>query len=123
MRNAEAIVLEKSGIRTALRKMKDMAISSIFITDKQGVLLGIVSIDKVMEFIKEERDDLASVIDVNVHAVDPNASIDDIIPLFFVSSYPVPVVDEERKLKGIIFKSTVLSGISKEGSISNYAVR
>lgn len=115
MRRAESIVLEKSGVRTALRKMKDLAISSIFVTDKQGVLLGIVCAEKILGLVKEDRDDLAAIIDGNVTAVGPDASIDDIIPLFSNSSYPVPVVDENKVLTGIIFKSTVLSAISKTG--------
>lgn len=123
MRDAESIVLERSGVHTALRKMKELAISSIFVTDKRGAFLGIVCIDKVMKLISEGKEDLAAAIDGNISSVGPDASIDDIIPLFFCSGYPVPVVGEDKKLLGIIFKSAVLSGISKEGSMSNYAVR
>ena len=114
MRRAEAIVLEKSGIRTAAHTMKELGISSIFVTDRSGVLLGIVTIDKVSGLIKKGTEALANIIDNDIQTVRPEASIDEIIPLFFQSNYPIAVIDDEGKLKGIIFKSTVLAGISGE---------
>ena len=115
MHHAEAIVLEKSGIRTAARRMRDLSISSIFITDKSGTLRGIVTIDKVSELIKNNQENLGSILDENIQTVNPEAPIDEIIPLFLHSSYPVAVVDTDNQLKGIIFKSTVLAGIVGEG--------
>ena len=114
MRNAESIVLERSGRRIAARKMNDLGISSIFVTDKSGVLRGIITIDRVTALIQAEQEGLESIIE-NIQSVDMNASIDEIIPLFLNSSYPVAVVDAEKKLKGIIFKSTVLAEIIGEG--------
>lgn len=112
MRKAESIVLEKSGIRTAARRMKELDISSLFVTDRSGVLLGIATIDKISGLIKQGTERLENVIDTDIQTVGLDTSIDEIIPLFFQSGYPVAVVDEERKLRGIIFKSTVLAGIA-----------
>lgn len=121
MRSSESIILEKAGVRTAAKKMKDLEISSIFVTDKHKTLLGIITIDKVSELMKENRDDLKSVIDTDIRTVGVDTSIDEIIPLFLQSGYPVAVVDDENKLKGIIFKSTVLAGIAgkEEDSIDS----
>ncbi len=115
MRDAESIVLEKSGRRLAARKMKDLGISSIFVTDKSGVLRGIITIDKVSALIQGGEEKLETIIDENIQSVDQETSIDEIIPLFLHSSYPVAVVDSDKKLRGIIFKSTVLAGIAGEG--------
>lgn len=115
MRNAEALVLEKSGVRTAARKMKDLGISSLFVTDRSNALRGIVTIDQVSSLIKEGKEELQPIIDENINTVDLESSIDEIIPLFLHSGYPVAVVDSDKKLKGIIFKSTVLAGIAGEG--------
>lgn len=118
MRSSESIILEKAGVRTAAKKMKDLEISSIFVTDKHKALLGIITIDKVSELMKENRDDLKSVIDTDIRTVGVDTSIDEIIPLFLQSGYPVAVVDDENKLKGIIFKSTVLAGIAGKEEVS-----
>ncbi len=118
MRSSESIILEKAGVRTAAKKMRDLEISSIFVTDKHKTLLGIITIDKVSELMKENRDDLKSVIDTDIRTVGVDTSIDEIIPLFLQSGYPVAVVDDENKLKGIIFKSTVLAGIAGKEEVS-----
>lgn len=118
MRSSESIILEKAGVRTAAKKMKDLEISSIFVTDKHKTLLGIITIDKVSELMKENRDDLKSVIDTDIRTVGVDTSIDEIIPLFLQSGYPVAVVDDENKLKGIIFKSTILAGIAGKEEVS-----
>lgn len=118
MRSSESIILEKAGVRTAAKKMKDLEISSIFVTDKHKTLLGIITIDNVSELMKENRDDLKSVIDTDIRTVGVDTSIDEIIPLFLQSGYPVAVVDDENKLKGIIFKSTVLAGIAGKEEVS-----
>ena len=118
MRSSESIILEKAGVRTAAKKMKDLEISSIFVTDKHKTLLGIITIDKVSELMKENRDDLKSVIDTDIRTVGVDTSIDEMIPLFLQSGYPVAVVDDENKLKGIIFKSTVLAGIAGREEVS-----
>lgn len=119
MRNAEAIILEKAGIRIAARKMKDLGISSIFVTNKSGVLQGIVTIDKVSSLIKEGKEELESIIDKNIETVSLETLIDEIIPLFMNTGYPIAVVDEEKRLKGVVFKSTVLAGIAGEGGENN----
>lgn len=121
MRNAEALVLEKAGIRTAARRMKDLGISSLFVTDKSNALLGIVTIDQVSSLMKEGKEELESIIHTNIETVSLESSIDEIIPLFLHSSYPIAVVDEDKKLKGIIVKSAVLVGIAGERR-EDYAV-
>lgn len=119
MRSSESIILEKAGVRTAAKKMKDLEISSIFVTDKNKTLLGIVSIENVSQLIRDKRDDLKSVIDTDIKSVGVDTSIDELIPLFLQSNYPIAVVDEENKLKGIVFKSTVLAGIAGKEDVSN----
>ncbi|QOV20585.1 glycine betaine/L-proline ABC transporter ATP-binding protein [Blautia liquoris] len=112
MRNSESAILEKAGLRTAAKVMNNLGISSIFVTDKKHKLLGIVTIDKVSELMKNKETNLESAIDRDIQTVHLDTLVDDIIPLFFESKYPIGVVDDDGILKGIIFKSTVLAGIS-----------
>ncbi len=114
MRAPESIVLERSGVRIAMRRMRDLGISSIFVTDRAGKLLGIATIDAVSKLARENREELASLVDKDVETVAPDAPIDEIIPLFLKSQYPIAVVDSENALTGIVFKASVLAGIAGE---------
>ncbi len=40
----------------------------------------------------------------------------DIIPLIAESRYPIPVVDEDTRLKGIIVRGSVLSALARKES-------
>jgi glycine betaine/proline transport system ATP-binding protein len=68
MRDAESIVLEKSGVLIAARKMKELGISSLFVTKKSGELLGIVTIENVSSMIRQRKEDLETIIDKNIES-------------------------------------------------------
>ncbi|MGE4214987.1 MAG: glycine betaine/L-proline ABC transporter ATP-binding protein [Anaerotignaceae bacterium] len=111
MKKVDTIVYSKDGARIAVRRMKDANLSSVFVVDKQRKIKGIVTIEDTMGLIKSNKDDLSEIIDTDINEVSPDVLIEDIIPLFMNSRYPVVVVDEERKILGIIFKVSVLAGI------------
>lgn len=119
MKTPDTIVLYKSGARVAVRKMQDASISSIFVVNKAGVLQGIVTIDKATELLKQGRDDLAEILDKDVNTITPDTSIEQIMPFFVKSNYPVAVTDPENKLIGIIFKASVFAGILGEEVFDN----
>ncbi len=82
--------------------------------DKQKKLKGIITIEDTMHLIKSGKDDLSDIIDRDICEVSPEALIEDLIPLFMNSKYPVVVTDEEQRIMGIIFKVSVLAGIMGE---------
>ncbi|MEA5084105.1 MAG: glycine betaine/L-proline ABC transporter ATP-binding protein [Lachnospiraceae bacterium] len=114
MKKVDTIVYSKDGARIAVRRMKDANLSSVFVVDKQRKLKGIVTIEDTMNLINSNKDDLSEIIDSDISVVSPDILIQDIIPLFMNSRYPVVVVDEEHKILGIIFKVSVLAGIMGE---------
>ncbi|BCJ95350.1 glycine betaine/L-proline ABC transporter ATP-binding protein [Anaerocolumna cellulosilytica] len=114
MKPTETIVFSKDGARVAVRKMKEANISSVFVVDKQRTLKGIVTIEDTMGLINSNKDDLSEIIDENVQVVSPDTLIEELIPLFINSKYPIVVTDDERKILGIIFKVSVLAGILGE---------
>lgn len=114
MKTTDTLVFSKDGARVAVRKMKEANISSVFVVDKQRKLKGIITIEDTMKLINSNRDDISEIIDENVCEVSPDTLIEDLIPLFMNTKYPIVAVDEERKIMGIIFKVSVLAGIMGE---------
>lgn len=113
MKQTDVLVQAKDGVRSAMQKMKSASISSIYVLDKERKLKGIVTIDDAHDLLKnnKENPDIGEIIDTNVKEVLPDTPIEDIMPLFQESKYPIAVTDENGKFKGIIFKATVISGI------------
>jgi glycine betaine/proline transport system ATP-binding protein len=118
MKSPGAIIYSKDGPRVAVRKMKEASISSIFVMDKEHHLKGIITIDAAMNLLKSENQDLESIINKDISTVSPDASIQDLLPLAVRSKYPIVVVDEDRKLLGIIAKVSVLAGILGEEAVN-----
>lgn len=116
MSPVDTVTTVSGGARLAVRRMREDAISSIFVTDRQGKLLGIVTIDEATRLIREGKEDLTEILDHGVCTVNPETLIEDISPLFLNTRYPIAVTDEENKLLGILFKVSVLAGIVGEGN-------
>ncbi|WP_124067442.1 glycine betaine/L-proline ABC transporter ATP-binding protein [Clostridium sp. E02] len=114
MKPTDTLVTSKDGARVAIRKMRDSNISSVFVVDKQRKIKGIVKIEDTLGLINSNKDDLDEIIDKDICQVSPDDLIEDLIPLFMNSKYPLVVVDEEKKIMGIIFKVSVLAGIMGE---------
>ena len=114
MKNPDTIISSKDGARVAVRRMRSAGISSIFVLDRQRKLKGIISIEDAMKLVKEESNDIDSLIDKDVYTVSPDTSIEELLPLAVNTKYPIVVADEEGVLQGIIVRVSVLSGILGE---------
>jgi len=110
MKRKEYLMLPKEGLRTAIKKMQDLEISSLFVVDKDKMLKGILTIDKALELIKNKNDNIEEIIIKDINTVSPDSKIEDIMPMFLTSPFPVAVTDNGKFL-GIVFKSSLINGI------------
>ena len=104
------------GPKTALWKMKQAGISSIFVQHK-GRLQGLVRADDAVQALKEGVKDLTGILQADVTTVSPDTPASELFPLLAESS-PVAVVNTEGRLKGVIVKGTLLAALS-EGVSNN----
>lgn len=114
MRTPDTVVYAKDGVRVAVRKMKEASISSIFVTDKEKHIKGIITIEAATALLKSNNNNIDQIIDKDINTVSPDTPIEELLPLFMNSKYPVVVTDDDNKMLGIIFKVSVLGGILGE---------
>ncbi len=105
------------GPKTALWKMKQAGISSLFVQHK-GKLKGIVSADDAVTALKNGDKDLANIVQTDIKKIPPETPANDLFPLLVNNSSPLAVVDEEEHLLGVIIKGTLLAALS-EGVTNN----
>lgn len=116
----EPLVSINSGPRVAVQLMKEYGISSIFVVEgKNRLLKGIIMIDDAVEALKSKKN-LESIIR-EIPSIPLDMPLSEIIPLIANSSYPLPVVDESRKLKGIIIRGTVLGALAMSEDVPEEA--
>lgn len=113
----ETINVEKDGPRVALNRMKKAGISSIFVTNRNRELLGIVHADQVADLIKEGENSVESIIMEDIPRVEPDMTLNDLLEVVSTSPIPLSVV-ENGKLQGIIVRGAVLGALS--GSEVNF---
>ena len=100
----------KDGLHVAIKNMEEHGISSVFITNRERQLLGLVTIDSAIDGVKNKKT-LEQVMTTDVLTATPEEYVQDIIPRVLDSKYPLVVVDENNRIEGIILRVHVLSSI------------
>lgn len=108
----ETVNVEKDGPRVALQRMRDANISSIYVVKRNRELMGIVHADDVSKAVKENEKDLTPLVNTEVPSVTFDTPMHDLFETASTSSVPIAVIDDNKKLHGIIIRSTVLSALS-----------
>ncbi len=116
MKKADPIISCRSGPRLAARLMKEYGISSLFVVTQHRLLKGIVFIDDVVEAVKNDHTTLEEIVINDLTTIDLATPLADIIPIIADSKYPLPVIDQDGKLKGIIVRGSVLSALARKES-------
>ncbi len=104
---------ETDGPRAALRKMEHARISSIFVR-KEKKLYGMVTAVDAAEAAERGERSLEKIIMQDFHRVSPDTSANDLFPLLAETSFPLAVVDENDRLKGVIIKGSLLAKLSEK---------
>lgn len=110
MKRAEKISPDR-GPRVALQIMKDQGYSSIFIVDRKQRLLGAVTADAASMAVKEGKT-IEDVMHKDVLTVKEDTLLSDLFEPMTNTQIPVAVVDEEKRLKGIIIRGAVIGALA-----------
>ncbi|MBY5982818.1 glycine betaine/L-proline ABC transporter ATP-binding protein [Halomonas sp. DP5Y7-2] len=115
MRPVRATAREDDGPRTALRKMKENAMDSIYVTSRDRKLLGLVEADAANTAIQAGQDRLDGVLTQDFRTVGPDEPLHNLFALFNEKSFPIAVIDDERRLLGVVVKGAVLDELAQAG--------
>lgn len=118
MKPAEMVSL-KDGPRVALRRMREAGISSIFIVDRERKLSGLVTAEDALKASEHNEEDLSKILTHDFPVAAPDTPLSELIPLLADSRFPVAVVDEQQRLKGIVIRGTLLAALARKGGINN----
>ncbi|GAA4059268.1 glycine betaine/L-proline ABC transporter ATP-binding protein [Amphibacillus indicireducens] len=116
MRRPETINIDKHGPRVALERMREEGLSGIYLVDSSRNLKGYLTADAASAAIKQEIRDLNQVLNPNVPTVGLDKPMQEIFDLIHDSQIPIAVV-EQKKLKGIIIRGSVLAALARESGV------
>lgn len=115
MKRAEAITLEKDGLRVALKRMKDLGISSIYVVNRDKELIGAITAEDAAQALKEEKSEIHSIIQREINTATPSTSLNELFEKASNATIPVAIIDDRRRLRGVVVRGAILAALSGNG--------
>lgn len=106
------VIRDTVGPRVALRKMKELQLSSVFVVDRDHRLRGLVTADDVLAAVQRGDETLDHLIRDDVPTCSPDTVLRDLIPVAAKNRIPVAVIDERRRLLGLVARVQILAGMA-----------
>lgn len=118
-KNPSAVRIKQDGPRAALRKMSNAGVTSMPVVGDNGKFLGFVKDNDMKELEDKGLRDIEQYMYTReeVTAVTQETPVAELLPLFLDTNLNLAVVDENRKLIGVVVHSSVIAEmIGKERS-------
>lgn len=116
MGRAPEVAFPQDGPRTVLRKMTENSDTSILVVERDRTLVGMVMLDELATAVKDGQQTIEGLIQRDAPAIGPDEPLTDIINLMAQWSYRLPVVDENRKLLGVVTRPQVINALAQNGT-------
>jgi glycine betaine/proline transport system ATP-binding protein len=114
MEEPRARVYSWQGPKAAMAVLRRNHIDNAFVVDRNNVLQGIVTLNGLIDMIRNNRENLADTLDKDVITCDADTLMEELFALAASSPYPIAVVDEDRKLIGEVFDQSIFIGLVQE---------
>jgi len=111
MEPARSVVSKTAGPRAALREMRDLQTSAAFVLGRGRTLIGAVRDRDVMKLVTNKQTDIEPAINTDVAAVSPDIALADLYEVAVENDLPIAVVDDKRRLLGVIPRVTLLAAL------------
>ena len=117
MKQADSVQIDR-GPRVALRLMKRLRISSMYVTDKQKRLLGAVTAHDADAATKEGKS-LEDILIKDISKIHEDCLLTELFDVVSTAVIPVAVIDEENRLKGLIIRGALIGALSGNDTFIN----
>lgn len=113
MRKVRATLRDSDGPRTALHKMHEHSIDSIYVTRRDRTLVGLLEADAAKALAQAGQTTVTEALTQDFRSVGPDEPLHNLFAMFSEKSFPIAVVDEQRRLLGVVVKGAVLDELAQ----------
>lgn len=117
MKHADTVQIDR-GPRVALRLMESLRISSIYVVDKGGRLMGALTAQDAVA-AAEKNLKIEDVLMTDVIKTTGESVLTDLFDIVSTATIPVAVVDEKNRLKGIIIRGAMIGALAGDNQFIN----
>jgi glycine betaine/proline transport system ATP-binding protein len=111
--------IDSDGPRVALRRMQHNEVSTLMVVNSQRELLGMIDATDTIELIKSDREKqvqgLADIVQRDVPTTSIETPLRDLLDQFAQTALPITVVDEHKRLRGVVIRGAVLAAMAGTG--------
>ncbi|EIL89411.1 MULTISPECIES: quaternary amine ABC transporter ATP-binding protein [Rhodanobacter] len=116
MGRAREVAFPQDGPRTVLHKMTEGSDTSMLVVERDHTLVGTVTLDELGKAVQDGRKSIAELIQHDAPTIAPDTPLTDIINLMATWPYRLPVVDEQRKLLGVVTRPRVINALAQSSA-------
>ncbi|AQQ72280.1 Glycine betaine/carnitine transport ATP-binding protein GbuA [Limihaloglobus sulfuriphilus] len=100
---------ERDGVEVAIRKMRKVSVEVLPVVDNDHIFKGFVWLKDLVGAHKEKKHSIKEFIQTQGPMVNPDATVEQMLPLITGTEAPVAVTDEQSgKLKGIVTQISLI---------------
>lgn len=114
MEKPTALTLDSERPAAALRLMEEEGMNNIIVVDDQQKLVGYVTREDLLNLIKENKHNLASMIHTDIPEVEKGTMMDELFDVMHTSETPVAVTKETGEIEGVIVRSNIIEAMSTD---------
>ena len=111
MEPARSVVTVSAGPRAALRTMRDLQSQATFVLGRDRTFAGVVRDRDVLRQVKRGETDLRSILLDDATTVTSDVVISELVELSVASDLPIAVLDDRKRLIGVIPRVTLLAAL------------
>ena len=116
MKKIDAVAyLKTDGPRASLRKMRKNNISNLFVLDEKHKLIGMLNAADCAKLVEKGGKDIRTIMHTDLQAVDLDCPAQELFNIMQDRVLPLPVINSENKLKGIIVRGTLIGALAERG--------
>jgi glycine betaine/proline transport system ATP-binding protein len=120
VRQAESVMVEakevayiNEGPTVVLRRMRQAALSHMFVLDSERRLVGLCEAEEVARLAERDEHQLRAAVDDGTPKVQRRTPLREVLPLFVEDGdAPVAVVGEGERLEGVIVRGSLIAGLT-----------
>ncbi|MFJ7756131.1 quaternary amine ABC transporter ATP-binding protein [Peribacillus muralis] len=99
------------GPRVALEIMRKQGYSSIFVVDRKQKLLGAVTAEQARQAMSNNQT-ISEVMTTDIPTVKEDELLGNLMDVMATSSLPISVIDDEKRIKGILLRGAVIGALA-----------
>jgi len=119
MEPAPVTVDSEDNLEAVIKQMKKKEVAVAFVTDGDGRLKGITTMERAEESAKEGIKQIADILQTDFASVPPHTRLDDCLSLVAEDDIPVAVLGEGKRLLGVVTRQVLIEAMQLGDSGNN----